>query len=173
MLRPPALADAPAIAAAVKASYAELHEWMDWARGAYGLREARAWCKAMEAAIAARREFPFLLTDRRNADVVGSIGLLNIDWDVPMCEIGYWVHTGRVGHGYCTEAARALTRHAFTDLNARRVQITMDDRNARSFAVAERLGFTWEATHRSNRRDNRNRLADTRVYAMLDLGQLR
>ena len=167
------MADAPAIAEAVNASYAELHEWMEWARGPYGLADAQAWCESMGARMAAGREYPVLVTQRDDLTIIGCMGLIDINWDVPMCELGYWLRTGDVGRGYCSEAARALTRYAFDELKAERVEITMNDRNRRSWAVAERLGFTWEATHRSHRRDNRGRLADTRVYAMLDVSQLR
>lgn len=157
----------------MSASYAELNEWMEWARGSYGLPEARAFCESMQDALAAGREFPVLLSRRDDGRIVGSMGLINVMWDVPMCEIGYWLHSHHVGKGYCSEAARALTRYAFEELKANRVEIIMNDRNRRSWAVAERLGFTWEATHRQNRRDNQGRLADTRVYAMLDVAALR
>ena len=92
---------------------------------------------------------------------------------MPKCEIGYWVHTHYVGQGYCSEGVRGLTRLAFEELGANRVEITMDDRNRRSWAVAERVGFQLEAVHRHDSRDNQGRLTDTRVYAMLDVGQLR
>ena len=173
ILRPPTTADAPAILDAVTASYAELHEWMQWARRPYDLSEAEAFCEAMRRAMAAEREFPVLLTRRYDGRIIGSMGLINADWDVPKFEIGYWLHSDYVGQGYCSEAVRALTRYAFQELKAERVEIRMDDRNARSWAVAERLGFEWEAVHRADRRDNQGRLSDTRWYAMFELGRLR
>lgn len=173
ILRPPTLADALSIAEAVNASYAELHERMQWARGPYGIGEAQAYCESARESMAAGREYPVLLTHRDDRRIVGGAGLVNVKWAVPMCEIGYWLRTNDVGRGYCSEATRALTRHAFEELKANRVALTMDDRNSRSWAVAERLGFTWEATHRSDRRDNQGRLSHTRVYAMFDVSQLR
>ena len=173
ILRPPTTADAPAILDAVTASYAELHEWMEWARGAYDLSEAEAFCEAMRRAMEAEREFPVLLTQRDDGRIIGSMGLINANWEVPKFEIGYWLHSDYVGQGYCSEAVRALTRYAFEELKAKRVEIRMDDRNARSWAVAQRLGFEWEAVHRADRRDNQGRLSDTRWYAMFELGRLR
>lgn len=173
ILRPPTVADAPAIAEAVHASYAELSAWMPWARGDYGVAEATAFCEATREAYEAEREYPALLTLRDDGRLVGSMGLIDIDWAVPKFEIGYWLHSRFVGHGYCSEATRALTRHAFEAHQAKRVELRIDDRNARSWAVADRLGFTWEAVLKADRRDNQGRLSDTRVYAMWDLSQLR
>jgi RimJ/RimL family protein N-acetyltransferase len=172
-LRPPTEADVPGIVAAVSASYAEPNEWMPWARGPYGADSAQAFCEASLEALAAEREYCTLLLHRDDDRIIGSMGLLNARWEVPRFEIGYWVHTGYVGQGYCSEGVRGLTRMAFEQLGANRVEVTMDDRNRRSWAVAERLGFELEALLRHDRRDNHGRLADTRVYAMLDIGQLR
>lgn len=173
ILRPPTLADAGAIAEAVAASYAELHEWMEWAREPYGLAEAQAFCNDAQEAMGAGREYPVLLRRRVDGCLVGSMGLIEIDRAVPKAEIGYWLHSDHVGQGYCSEAARALTKYAFEELDAQRVEIMMDDRNTRSWAVAERIGFELEAVHAAHRRDNRGRLSSTRVYAMFDLARLR
>lgn len=146
---------------------------MLWARGPYGTDNAQAFCDASLEALAAEREFSTVLVHRDDDRIIGGIGLLDAKWDVPRFEIGYWVHTHYVGQGYCSEAVRGLTRFAFEQLDAKRVEITMDDRNRRSWAVAERTGFELEAVHRCDRRDNQGRLSNTRVYAMLDVRQLR
>ena len=92
--------------------------------------------------------------------------------EVPSFEIGYWIHTEHAGQGYATEAARALATLAFDELGSRRVEIRMNESNWRSRAVAERLGFEWEATLKSHRRDNSGKLSGTRVYSMFDGRQL-
>ena len=95
------------------------------------------------------------------------------DEAVPSFEIGYWVHTGHTGRGYATEAAEALTRLAFEDGGARRVEARMDERNRRSQTVAQRLGYELEGSLKSHRRDNEGRLSSTLIYAMIDLRALR
>jgi RimJ/RimL family protein N-acetyltransferase len=72
-----------------------------------------------------------------------------------------------------SEAAHALARHAFTELGAVRVEIRTDDRNTRSYAVAERLGFELEGILRRHVRDHHGVLRDTRVYGLLALAALR
>jgi ribosomal-protein-serine acetyltransferase len=62
--------------------------------------------------------------------------------DGAVVEIGYWVRTDRTGRGYATAAAAALTSMAFdASADVARIEIRMDQGNARSRRVAERLGF--------------------------------
>jgi RimJ/RimL family protein N-acetyltransferase len=63
-------------------------------------------------------------------------------------EIGYVFHPDAGGHGYATEAARALVDFAFTQLGAHRVFARTDARNTRSAAVLSRLGMRQEAHFR-------------------------
>jgi RimJ/RimL family protein N-acetyltransferase len=48
------------------------------------------------------------------------------------------------GHGYATEAARALIEYAFTTLNIRRIVATTEYTNVASQAVMQRLGMQVE-----------------------------
>jgi len=172
LLRPPGLRDARAIAKAVNASAPELVEWMPWAQGDYGLGDAVAFVEAAERKLRTEEEFTTVMVAARRA-VVGCCTLSARDWKVPKFEIGYWLCTDHVGRGYATEAARALTDLAFASLAAERVEIRVDDRNRRSWAVAERLGFTLEATLKANERGNDGSLRDTRIYTLFSLADLR
>lgn len=168
VMRPPQIDDAPAINEAICDSFAELHAWMEWAREVPSLDDTRLFCAE---AICQRAEgkacsMLMLLGD---GTLAGMTGYARVDWEVPAFEIGYWCRTACYGRGYVTEAAGALTRHAFHELGANRVQIRMDHRNVRSAAVAERLGFELEGVLRHEVRDHHGWLRDTRVYALLGL----
>ena len=60
---------------------------------------------------------------------------------------------------------RALARMAFDALDARRVEIRMDDRNERSSKLAERAGFTLEALLRFDSVTPAGEPRSTRIYA--------
>ena len=64
-------------------------------------------------------------------------------------EIGYVFDPQHWGNGYATEACGALLRELFVDRSAHRVVAHCDPRNARSWALLERLGFRREAHLRS------------------------
>ena len=173
ILRPPAAGDADDVLAAVTASYRQLHRWMEWARGPYGIDQARRFCADARAAFDDGRDFNALMTLADDDTVIGTVSILLRDEAVPRFELGYWLHTGYTGRGYATEAARAMTRLAFEEGGGRRVEARIDERNTRSRAVAERLGYELEGTLKSHRRDNEGRLGGTLIYAMTDLGALR
>lgn len=173
ILRPPTTADAGDVLAAVSASFLELHRWMDWARGPYGIDQARQFCADARAAFDDGRDFTGLVTLAGDDTVIGAVSILTRDEAVPSFEIGYWLHTGYTGRGYATEAAAAVTRLAFEEGGGRRIEARIDERNRRSVAVAQRLGFELEGTLKFHRRDNEGRLSGTLIYAMTDLGALR
>jgi RimJ/RimL family protein N-acetyltransferase len=63
-------------------------------------------------------------------------------------EVGYVFHPDAGGHGYATEAARALVDFAFKELDAHRVFARTDARNTASAALLRRLGMRQEAHFR-------------------------
>jgi len=64
--------------------------------------------------------------------------------------MGYCLDDAAWGHGYATEAARALLQWAFDTLDLNRVQAETDTRNAASARVLEKLGFVREGTLRED-----------------------
>lgn len=64
--------------------------------------------------------------------------------------LGYCLNDTAWGHGYGTEAARAVLLWAFDTLDLNRVQAETDTRNAASARVLEKLGFAREGTMRED-----------------------
>ncbi|MCD4524674.1 GNAT family N-acetyltransferase [Nocardioides sp. cx-173] len=64
--------------------------------------------------------------------------------------LGYILAEAAWGHGYTTEAARALLQWAFDTLDLHRVQAEVDTRNPASARVLEKLGFRHEGTLRED-----------------------
>ncbi len=60
-------------------------------------------------------------------------------------EVGYVLHPDHEGHGYATEATRALVDLCFDEAGAHRVSARLDQRNTASARLLERLGFRREA----------------------------
>ncbi len=57
-------------------------------------------------------------------------------------ELGWRLTRNAHGHGYATEAARAVVDHAFNQLNLRELNAVISANNAPSQRVAEKLGMT-------------------------------
>ncbi|HTW84709.1 MAG TPA: GNAT family protein [Candidatus Sulfotelmatobacter sp.] len=76
------------------------------------------------------------------------IGIVNL-WairrgNIQAAVIGYSLDAAHEGHGYMTEAARAVLDYAFTALNLHRVETSYHPTNERSGRVLRRLGFVVE-----------------------------
>lgn len=173
LLRLPTIGDVEALNRAVADSHDALKVWMDWAVEPQSLEQTRAFCRESRAFWQAETALNMLLIEKSSGQIVGSSGYPRLNWSVPSFEIGYWCRTDRVGRGYASEATWMLSRHAFESLGARRVEVRMDDRNRRSWQVAERLGFKQEAVLRNDVRVADGSLRNTRVYAAISLDELR
>jgi [ribosomal protein S5]-alanine N-acetyltransferase len=80
--------------------------------------------------------------------------------------LGYCFDDAAWGHGYATEAARALLQWAFDTLDLNRVQAETDTRNAASARVLEKLGFVREGMLREDCVVN-GEVSDSWVYGLI------
>lgn len=81
-------------------------------------------------------------------NVVGAIGLI-LKGD-GVAELGYWIGVPYWGHGYVTEAARAVLQYGFEERKLRRIFACYMTRNPASGRVMEKLGMTYEGTMRKH-----------------------
>jgi RimJ/RimL family protein N-acetyltransferase len=90
---------------------------------------------------------------KENGDLVGSMGLVRLAGRLPppqlQAELGFWTAREQRGKGYTVEAARAVTDWAFSALGVERLEWVAEVGNEASWAVARRLGFVMEGTHRA------------------------
>ena len=82
----------------------------------------------------------WLVRGRTGADLAGTVGLRPLE-DLGV-EILYSLVPSVWGKGYATEAASAVVEHALGPLGLPGVLAEVDEENAASAAVAERLGMT-------------------------------
>ncbi|GGF39596.1 N-acetyltransferase [Marmoricola endophyticus] len=78
---------------------------------------------------------------------VGSVLLVDLPSSGGEVEIGWHLHPDSWGHGYATEAARAVLAHGFAG-GLRTIWATTHLTNERSQAVCRRLGMTDRGTTR-------------------------
>lgn len=165
ILRVPRAGDGAMINAAIRESFDELHPWMPFARQIPSVEDTEEYVRGAHAAFIRRERIPLIALLRPTGEFVASSGLHDIDWDVPRFEIGYWIRTALAGQGYVTEIVNALADVCFRAFAARRVCIRMDDRNRRSWRVAERCGFQFEGLLRNDAVANDGSVRSTRMYS--------
>jgi RimJ/RimL family protein N-acetyltransferase len=139
---------------------------MPWALTVPSIESAEEFCRKGAAHWILRTDLPLLLFRRDDGEHVGNCGLHRFDWARGVFEIGWWCRKRFQGQGYITESTRAVVGFAFARLGARRIWCLGDEANTRSWRVAERAGFTFEGTLRSERCDPDGTRRDMRVYAL-------
>ena len=97
---------------------------------------------------------------------VGWCSLTRWNPDFRSAATGYCLDDAAWGHGYATEATRALLQWAFDTLDLNRVQAETDTRNAASARVLEKLGFVHEGTLREDCVVN-GEVSDSWVFGLL------
>jgi len=97
---------------------------------------------------------------------LGWCGLTRWNPDFRSASMGYCLDHAAWGHGYATEAGRALLDWAFATLGLNRVQAETDTRNAASARVLEKLGFVREGTLREDCIVN-HEVSDSWVFGLI------
>ncbi|MFD1336829.1 GNAT family N-acetyltransferase [Oceanobacillus iheyensis] len=169
LIRAPKLEDWKELHEAVRASKAELEPWLPFARNDETEEDRKANTKEAYVNFISRKDLRFHVYSKETGRFIASTGLHRIDWKARKFEIGYWVDSRQSGQGYVTEVVHGLTKFAFEQLEANRVEIRCDSKNTKSRAVAERAGFDLEGILRNDEIDHKGILRDTCVYSKIKL----
>src|SRR5260370_1495474 len=140
---------------------------MPWVKEYGALEDALATIRRLRARWLLREDLITGIFERATGRFLGGSGLNRIDWTIRKFEIGYWLRTSAIGHGYVTETVQLLTRMAFDHLDANRVEIRMDVRNTRSRAVPVRLGFGFEGCMRRSLPDMHSQPGAIDLFALI------
>lgn len=108
------------------------------------------------------RETTFAIDD---GELVGACGLV-VKRDDDVAEIGYWIGVPYWGRGYATEAAAAVIRYGFEQLNLNRIYAAHFARNPQSGNVLRKLGMRHEGTLRQHHK-KWGEYQDAEMYAIL------
>lgn len=156
IIRPPKLDDAKPVNLAINKSLNEISRWMPWASDSslettedFIKRGIQFWKQPQQS-----KELPMIIELKSTGEIISASGFNEkSNFEIPMFETGYWIHTQFAGNGYITETIIAITRFAFEYFSAARVQICAQKENIKSINVAKRAGFVEEAILKNYRID--------------------
>ncbi|MBX5468972.1 MAG: GNAT family N-acetyltransferase [Thermoleophilaceae bacterium] len=154
LLRPPEERDVPALVAMHADERIARFTGVPWP---YREIDARAWLAAAPGRRSSGEGADFVIVDRADTELLGTIGLVRVRWEDMAAEAGYSLAAGARGKGYATRAVMLVTDWCFHSLGIRRMEITTHLDNDASQAVAERAGYQREGVLRGYRvlRDRR------------------
>lgn len=133
--------------AVVDANRAHLSRWLPWVDTTTEPDHLRAFAESMLQAFAAGTDL--VLSVLEHGKVVGGVGLKVVrrtDVQMATADIGYWLAADAQGRGIMTRAVRAVTGHAFEQMQLLRLTIRAEPDNAGSCGVPRRLGWRHEGT---------------------------
>ena len=145
LLRPPTLDDVEAITAACQDP--EIARWIAAIPAPYTVEDARWFVTSLvEPGWAAGEDLVWAITDRETDTFLGTIGLHPRLAGVG--EVGFWLAKQARGQGIMTDAVELVCAFGFGVQGLQRIEWQAVVGNDTSRAVAERAGFTIEATLR-------------------------
>ncbi|MGL5084849.1 MAG: GNAT family N-acetyltransferase, partial [Clostridium sp.] len=104
---------------------------------------------------------------KENKNVVGSIGLLNIDNNIENAEIGYCISKELWNRGIITEAFKAIIHFAFKEVGFERITGRHHIENLASGSVMKKCGLKYEGTLRKIHKINTGEVVDCKYYSIL------
>ncbi|MDB6079107.1 MAG: acetyltransferase, including N-acetylase of ribosomal protein [Akkermansiaceae bacterium] len=156
--------DGPAFNEAIVESLEHLRPWLAWTQEAPSLEHSEAVCRRAYTRYLLREDVMMFFFLKETGELVGGGGLHDIDWDFRRFEIGYWGRRKSCGRGLLSEAVRGVVDFARENLQPRRIFLTTDARNERSWRLAERIGFVLEGVLVAEKFDVAGEPRDTRIY---------
>jgi ribosomal-protein-serine acetyltransferase len=158
--------DGPDLWVAVESSRSHLEPWLPWVPFNTDPDASHRYADASSMDWDQGRACRFTIRDKKTRTLCGVVGLEMFAHLHQSVELGYWLHRDMTGHGYMTEASRALLTWAFSRVNVHRVRVAAATDNHASLNVIRRLGFRFEGIAREAERCH-GRWLDHAVFALL------
>ncbi|MGH2550010.1 MAG: GNAT family N-acetyltransferase, partial [Thermomicrobiales bacterium] len=167
LLRIPTVADAPAWLELIQRSRNDLEAWISDFKRVRTLSQAEAELRKSIANAEARSRYDLFAFEKESGALIGGGGLHGFVWTVPAVEIDWWLDSTQTGKGFATEIGGMQAQFAFQAWKARRVEVWAEPTNQGSVRVAERLGFQYEGTIRSEYPNANGRLSGWAIYSLV------
>lgn len=118
---------------------------------AHGEENLKAYIKMAMDAKAEKKEYPFIVFDKRINQYVGSTRFYDIQLEQSTLQLGYtWYSKISQGTGLNAHCKFLLLQFAFEKMNMERVEFRADNNNARSIAAMKGIGCSVEGVLRKN-----------------------
>ena len=141
-IRPMQPGDGEQIFNQIQQSRDNLCQWLPWVGSVKSQADSEITARTFYADYILRKAFHLVMC--LDGQIIGGVGLSDINWTIRRMSIGYWCSVGYQGKGYVAEGVNGLVDFAFSHLKAQKLLIVCDSENTKSIGVAERCGFALE-----------------------------
>ena len=101
--------------------------------------------------------------------LIGYINVKNIVWNIPKCELGYFIDKYYQGKGLMTKYIGEVLRFCFEELKVVKVYLRIAKENVGSIRIAKKNGFEKEGVLRKEFRIETGELIDVEYYGKIKL----
>jgi ribosomal-protein-serine acetyltransferase len=148
----------------IEANRNYLKEWLPWVDNMQTIGDFKNYIDKCKVQHVEGSDLGYVIILKKN--IVGRIGLHNIDHQNKIASIGYWLDEKFTGKGIISKSCKAVINYAYHTLNINRIEIKCGTGNNKSRAIAEKLGFKKEGILREAELVN-NTFIDLYIFSML------
>ena len=113
-----------------------------------------------------QKEYTFGIWRNEEADLIGFVNFREINWEVPMAEINYFLHQDFAGKGIMTEVLARMVQFAFRQLQLNKLSLKTLIDNYSSQRLARKVGFRREGDLRHEARRPSGVLSDIMLFGL-------
>ena len=113
-----------------------------------------------------KKEYDFIIMDKNDESFIGICGFNNINAEIRLANLGYWIRTGRKGQGIASTVVPMLAKFGFNNLKLHRLEIVVAEDNLPSQRVAEKAGALREGLLR-NRLTVHGKILDAFMFSLV------
>jgi [ribosomal protein S5]-alanine N-acetyltransferase len=124
------------------------------------------WIETVDQGIERNETLMWAIELNAAASFLGMIGFVSSKPADQRAEVGYMILPDYYGHGFVTEALRAIIQYGFDEMKLHSIEAVIDPENLASERVLQKCGFKKEAHFRENEYWQ-GRFLDTVVYSRL------
>ncbi|NAS31759.1 GNAT family N-acetyltransferase [Flavobacteriaceae bacterium R38] len=117
--------------------------------------------------IADKKGYFFYLRNKKTEALIGLVNIKNINKEIPLCELGYFIDREYQGKGITSMAVDAVLHFCFEELQMNKVFICTDKVNIGSQKVALKNGFLQEGILRNEFKNPKGELNDVVYFGLL------
>lgn len=147
IIRPPRLdagRDAALFFQAVQDSMLDIKPYLGWVTDPYTMYQATGYVDGCVNNWQTRSDndtgLSLWIMDSKDQAFIGHIVIWNIDWQLPKCELGFWINHAYAGQGFMHEALY-YTTYLCLDLGMQRVEVRCENTNQRVHHLMHQLNF--------------------------------
>lgn len=163
-LRIISLASAATIYDSISSSRSHLRKWLPFVDATKSVIDTRDFIKSVLNSVNIKQDRIYEIWYLNN--FAGLISYKEIDKLNNKVELGYWLDAEMTGKGIMARSVKRLVNYAFAEMKMNRIMLKIAIGNAKSKAIAQKLGFRFEGIERDGELLN-GKYHDLEVYSML------